>query len=345
MIIQALCTKLERQGTLTKEEFLTILEHITPEEQEILTAHARATNEARFEKKIYTRGLIEVSSYCKNDCYYCGLRRSNKMAVRYRLTKEDILKSASNGYAKGFRTFVLQGGEDGHFTDAILCDILQALKGTYPDCAITLSLGERSYESYRKLKEAGADRYLLRQETITSEHYAKLHPEEMTLATRVDCLNALKELGYQVGTGIMVGSPYQTMAHIASDLAFISTFRPHMVGIGPFLPHEDTPFGNQPKGSLALTLLILSLLRVMDRDLLLPATTALATLHPEGRQLGLLAGANVIMPNTSPQEVRKNYMLYNNKVAFGEEQLEESLFPLGYSLCSQRGDHNRRSSI
>ncbi len=340
-----LCTKLEQEGTLSQEEFLRILDHITPEEQGIITVRARAINEERFGKEIYTRGLIEVSSYCKNDCYYCGLRKSNKKAVRYRLTKEDILKSATNGYAKGFRTFVLQGGEDPYFTDEILCDILTTLKATYPDCAITLSLGERSYESYRKLKEAGADRYLLRQETIIPHHYSQLHPKEMTLEIRVECLRHLKELGYQVGTGIMVGSPYQTKEHIASDLAFISTFRPHMVGIGPFLPHEDTPFGDQPKGNLELTLLILSLLRIMDRDLLLPVTTALATLHPEGRQLGLLAGANVIMPNTSPQEVRKNYMLYNNKVAFGEELLEESLFPLGYSLCSRRGDHHRRKPI
>lgn len=345
MDILGLCHTLEREGMLSPEEFLFILDHVTPREQAVITARARAINEARFDKTIYTRGLIELSSYCKNDCYYCGLRRSNQRAIRYRLTRDEILSSAQHGYDRGFRTFVLQGGEDPYFTDTILCDILTSLKNRFPQCAITLSLGERSALSYGKLKAAGADRYLLRQETITSHHYSQLHPPEMSLETRVECLEQLKRLGYQVGTGMMVGSPHQTHRHLAADLSFIANFRPQMVGIGPFLPHSDTPFHGEAKGSLQLTLLLLSLLRIMDENLLLPATTALATLHPEGRKLGLLAGANVIMPNTSPLEVRKNYMLYNDKVAFGEELLEENLVSLGYALCRQRGDYKRRKPL
>lgn len=342
MEIIKLCEKLQEQGNLTKEEFLFILENITPQEQEVISCIAREITEKRFNKQIYTRGLIEISSYCKNDCYYCGLRRSNKKATRYRLTKEQILESAEIGKRQGFSTFVLQGGEDPYFTDEILCDIIENLKKNYPDCAVTLSLGERSYESYKKLKIAGADRYLLRQESIDKRHYGMLHPENMTIDTREQCLKDLKELEYQVGTGIMVGSPYQTNENIADDLCFIANFRPQMVGIGPFLPHKDTPFANQDKGNLEKTLLLLSLLRIIDKDLLLPATTALATLHIDGRKRGILAGANVIMPNVSPEDVRKNYMLYNNKVSFGEELLERDLTMLGYDLCHERGDYKRR---
>lgn len=334
-----LIEKLEKTLDLTAKEYTYILDNATDDDRQAIGDLARDITVKRFGKDIYGRALIELTSHCKNDCYYCGLRRSNERAERYRLTHEQVLDSAKAGYAQGYRTFVIQGGEDGYFTDDRLVPIVRDLRTQYPDCAITLSLGERPYASYKALKEAGANRYLLRQESITEAHYNQLHPQELRLENRVECLRNLKALGYQVGTGIMVGSPYQENHHIGADLAFIQEFRPHMVGIGPFLPHRDTPFGDCEKGSLEKTLLILSLLRLMSPDLLIPSTTALATLHPQGRELGILAGANVIMPNVSPSQVRKKYMLYDNKVSTGEGQLEKNLAEIDYSIAVHRGDH------
>ena len=288
--------------------------------------------------------MIELSSYCKNDCYYCGLRASNTEAKRYRLSKEDILESCAYGYNKGFRTFVLQGGEDPYFSDELLSNIIETIKNKYPECAITLSLGERSFQSYKELKRAGADRYLLRHETITPTHYTKLHPRQLSLDNRIECLHHLMELGFQVGTGIMVGSPFQTNDAIANDLVFIQKLRPHMIGIGPFLPHSSTPFRDKEKGSLSTTLLLISLCRLMDKTVLIPATTALCTLDTKGRELGILAGANVIMPNISPMSVRNKYMLYDNKVFTDEEKLEETLKAIGYSTSVARGDNRRHNN-
>jgi len=292
------------------------------------------------------RGLIEFTNYCKNDCLYCGLRAGNNKAERYRLSKQQILECCKAGHALGFRTFVLQGGEDPFFTDEILVEIVSEIREAYPDCAITLSLGERSYESYGRLRKAGADRYLMRHETANEEHYNTLHPENMLLANRKQCLFNLKELGYQVGCGFMVGSPNQTADHLVDDLCFIKELKPHMVGIGPFIPHSDTPFGGKQAGDLHLTLNLLAILRLMQPSLLLPATTALGTVDPNGRELGVLAGANVVMPNLSPVDVRKKYLLYDNKICTGDEAAEcvacmaRRILNTGYEIVVARGDYN-----
>ena len=336
--------KLEATRSLSLEEYRSIIEGFSPEISEYAAKKAVEKRKAVYGNDVYIRGLIEVSNICKNDCYYCGIRRSNKKCERYRLTKEDILGSAKQGYELGFRTFVLQGGEDAVFTDEFLADIIKSLKSNHPDCAITLSLGERSFESYKTLKAAGADRYLLRHETADKEHYEKLHPKEMSYQNRMDCLKNLKSLGYQVGCGFMVGSPYQTSLTLAKDLKFIETFAPAMCGIGPYLTHKDTPFKDMPSGSLELTLYLLSIIRLIDPGILLPATTALGTVHPKGREMGISAGANVVMPNLSPVRVRKKYELYDNKICTGEEAAECKLCltrriqSVGYQIVTHRGD-------
>lgn len=330
---------------LTKEEYTELLSFY--QEEEVLQYAfelARVRQRETFSNEVYTRGLIEISNICKNDCYYCGIRRSNRCAQRYRLSKEDILSCCKSGYELGFRTFVLQGGEDAYYTDERLVDIIQTIRMQYPDCAITLSLGERTKESYQRLYDAGAERYLLRHETASEEHYQKLHPKEMLLANRRQCLYNLREIGYQVGCGIMVGSPYQTMEHIAEDLLFMKDLNPHMVGIGPFIPQKDTPFGKEKQGSLELTLFLLAIIRLMLPKVLLPATTALGTIHPKGREKGILAGANVVMPNLSPATVRKKYALYDNKICTGDEAaecracLDNRMHSIGYKLVAARGD-------
>ena len=336
--------KLETTRSLSLEEYRLIIEGFSPEISEYAAKKAVEKRKSVYGNDVYIRGLIEVSNICKNDCYYCGIRRSNKKCERYRLTKEDILGSAKQGYELGFRTFVLQGGEDAVFTDEFLADIIKSLKSNHPDCAITLSLGERSFESYKTLKSAGADRYLLRHETADKEHYEKLHPKEMSYQNRMDCLKNLKSLGYQVGCGFMVGSPYQTSLTLAKDLKFIETFAPAMCGIGPYLTHKDTPFKDMPSGSLELTLYLLSIIRLIDPGILLPATTALGTVHPKGREMGISAGANVVMPNLSPVRVRKKYELYDNKICTGEEAAECKLCltrriqSVGYQIVTHRGD-------
>lgn len=296
---------------------------------------------------VYVRGLIEISNICRNDCLYCGIRRSNHSCVRYRLSPQEILECCEEGYSLGFRTFVLQGGEDGFYTDELLCELLRTIKTRFPDCAVTLSLGERGRESYKRLFDAGADRYLLRHETADVCHYQKLHPPSMSFEHRMNCLQDLKEIGYQVGCGFMVGSPFQTPETLAKDLKFIETFRPAMCGIGPFVPHHATPFAAYPQGSLALTLYLLSLIRLIAPDILLPATTALGTIHPMGREKGILAGANVVMPNLSPVAQRKKYELYDNKICTGEESaqcrscLSSRMHSIGYEVVVSRGDQKK----
>lgn len=340
-----LIDKLYKEGILKKEEFVSLLESFNESDREYAAELARNESKKHFKNKVYVRGLIEFSSYCKNDCLYCGLRRSNKNAERYRLTKEDILSCCKTGYELGFRTFVLQGGEDMFFTDDIVVDIVKSIKSEYPDCAITLSIGEKSKDSYKKYFEAGADRFLLRHETASKEHYEKLHPSSMSFDNRVNCLKNLKEIGYQTGCGFMVGSPYQTFESLAEDLLFIKELNPEMVGIGPFIPQKDTPFGNEEKGTLELTLFLLSLIRLMQKKVLLPATTALGTINPRGRELGILAGANVVMPNLSPVSVRKKYALYDNKICTGDEAAEcrvclaRRMNSIGYEVVAERGDY------
>ncbi len=343
--IQALIDKLEAESRLSREEWITLIEGRSPNLAEYLFEKARKWQHRYYGNNVFARGLIEFTNYCKNDCYYCGIRRSNKEAQRYRLTKEQIMECCQIGYPLGFRTFVLQGGEDGKFSQEELEDIVRTIKDNYPDCAVTLSIGERSYESYLGLFQAGADRYLLRHETAEGNHYSRLHPPELSAENRKQCLRHLKEIGYQTGTGFMVGSPGQTAAHLAQDMMFIRELEPHMVGIGPFIPHHGTPFAKEPGGTVELTLFLLGLLRVMLPGLLLPATTSLGTIDPKGREKGVQAGANVVMPNLSPTSVRKKYELYDNKICTGEEAaecrdcLEKRLGQIGYRLAVSRGDY------
>ena len=298
-------------------------------------------------KDIYIRGLIEISNHCKNNCYYCGIRRGNTKADRYRLSFEEIKGCIDYGYELGFRTFVLQGGEDVRFSDDFLAGIIRAVKDQYEDCAVTLSLGERSFESYKRLYDAGADRYLLRHETADREHYGRLHPDDMSFDNRIKCLNQLKEIGYQTGCGMMIGSPYQTVDHIMKDIRFIENLKPHMVGLGPFIPHKDTCFAGSKTGSAALTLRVLSLIRLMMPDVLLPSTTALETVLGDAHKTGIMAGCNVIMPNLSPGYAKERYILYNNKAGSGSEEaaglslLKQSMESIGYHIVSGRGDCKR----
>lgn len=337
--------KIEAQHSASKQEFVFLLKNITDSEREILRKKAQKSALSTFGNRVFIRGLIEFSSICKNDCYYCGLRRSNQNAVRYRLTKSQILDCCKTGYALGFRTFVLQGGEDGYFTDEVMADIVRTIKSAYPDCAITLSLGERGFDSFKTLFDAGADRYLLRHETANSEHYSRLHPAEMSLENRKKSLLWLKEIGYQTGAGFMVGSPYQTEEMLAEDLLFLKQLNPQMCGIGPFIPHKDTVFKDCASGSLELTLTLLSIVRLLLPDVLLPSTTALGTIDPKGREMGILHGANVVMPNLSPTEHRADYSLYDNKICTGDEAAEcikclsNRMSSVGYRIVTDRGDY------
>lgn len=340
-----LIEKLYQTGNLSDEELLEVIAMNDDEASALLRKYADEVRQRVYGKKVFLRGLIEISSYCKNNCLYCGIRCGNINAQRYRLDREDIMSCCENGYELGFRTFVLQGGEDPFFTDDFLVPVISGIREKYPDCAITLSLGERSRESYKKLKNAGADRYLLRHETASPELYSKLHPAGMTLKNRIDCLYELRELGYQVGAGFMVGAPFQTLRNIVEDLRFLQELKPHMIGIGPFIPHHDTPFSAAEGGSLQLTLRLLGIIRLMFPEVLLPATTALGTIAPDGRERGLQTGCNVVMPNLSPVMVRKKYDLYDNKISSGEEaaecrdSLEKKIISAGYFVSDERGDH------
>jgi len=342
--VKDIIEKLAREHKLSLEEYEYLLENRSAEAAELLAEYAVKERKKIYGNKVFIRGLIEISNICKNDCLYCGIRKSNTLCQRYRLTKDEILECCKEGYELGFRTFVLQGGEDGYYTDDVLCEIIREIKSFYPDCAVTLSLGERDRESYKRLYDAGADRYLLRHETADAGHYSKLHPEKMTLENRIACLKDLKEIGFQTGCGFMVGSPFQTNAHIAKDLKFIEQFQPDMCGIGPFIPHKDTPFKEKQAGTPEMTCFLLSIVRLIKPNILLPSTTALGTIDPVGREKGILAGANVVMPNLSPTSVRKKYMLYNDKVSDGAESaqskktLEEKMKSVGYEIAVARGD-------
>jgi biotin synthase len=343
--LNALIEKLEQGQALSRAEYLTVLENWRRVKAEDLSGKARAAREARYGRDVYLRGLIEFTNYCKNDCLYCGIRKSSRAARRYRLTPEQILDCCAAGYDLGFRTFVLQGGEDPYNTDAYIEGIVSSIHKKFPGCAITLSLGERPKESYERFFQAGAARYLLRHETADPAHYAKLHPTGMRLETRMRCLYDLREIGYQVGCGFMVGTPFQTAECLADDLYFIQNFSPEMVGIGPFIPHADTPFAKEKAGTLELTLFLLSIIRLILPEALLPATTALGTISPAGREKGVLAGANVIMPNLSPADAREKYLLYDGKICTGEEAAEcrycvqRRVESIGYRIATGRGDH------
>ena len=340
-----LADRLEAGSKLTDDELAAVLLCDAPGFDEYLAEKARRVRESYYGKDVYLRGLIEISNICRNNCYYCGIRCGNANAERYRLSKEQILSCCDIGYELGFRTFVLQGGEDPFYTDELIVSIISDIKEKYPDCAVTLSLGEFEKESYQKFFDAGADRYLLRHETADKNHYEMLHPAEMLFDHRMQCLRDLKEIGYQVGTGMMVGSPYQTTEHLVKDLRFLKEFKPEMVGMGPFIPHHDTQFANYKAGTVQMTVRLLAIIRLLLPDVLLPATTALGTIDPIGREKGLLAGANVIMPNLSPNDVREKYLLYDNKIISGDEAAEavrdmaKRIFSVGYEAVIARGDH------
>lgn len=342
--LEHLIQKLHTRHHLEKDEWIALIQGRTDALAAFVFSKARKVRHHYYGHDVYIRGLIEFTNYCKNDCYYCGIRKSNSNAERYRLTKDQTLGCCQAGYRLGFRTFVLQGGEDGWFTDERMICIVRAIKKEFPDCAVTLSIGERSRESYQALFDAGADRYLLRHETFNSHHYSMLHPAVLTAENRQNALWTLKEIGYQVGAGFMVGSPGQTAEYLAEDLLFLEKLQPHMVGIGPFIPHHDTPFAGETAGTLELTIFLLGLIRLLLPKVLLPATTALGTIAPDGRELGILAGANVIMPNLSPADVRENYSLYDNKLCTGAEaaearqELEERMRSIGYRIVTDRGD-------
>lgn len=340
----SLIEKLEKEHSLSFEEYEYLIENRNEEAALLLREKAQRVRKENYGNDVYIRGLIEIGNYCKNNCFYCGIRAGNRTCERYRLNEEEILSCCEQGYKLGFRTFVMQGGEDDYFSDERMCRIISEIKNRYPDCAVTLSLGEKSRESYQRLFDAGADRYLLRHETADKEHYEKLHPIGMSFENRMRCLNDLKEIGFQVGCGFMVGSPYQTNRHIAKDLKFIETFKPDMCGIGPFVPHRATPFSEYEQGTVELTCYLLSIIRLICPHILLPSTTALGTIDPNGREKGILSGANVVMPNLSPEEFRSKYELYNNKISTGAESAQQKnglagrMEKIGYKIVTARGD-------
>lgn len=348
MTNRELIDKLNREKTLTHEEWTQIFATYTQEDLEYATGLAHDITIERFGRKIYFRGIVEFTNICKNDCYYCGIRCSNANVQRYRLSEEDILSCCADGYAHGFRTFVLQGGEDPYFSAEVLCGIVSRIRKAYPDCAITLSVGELEREDYQALYDAGADRYLLRHETADPWHYSMLHPAAQTLENRMRCLRDLKDIGYQTGCGIMVGTPYQKPEHIATDMMFMRDLEPEMIGLGPFIPHHDTPFRDEARGSVDATLMVIAMCRIMLPDSLIPSTTALGTAETEGRQKGVLAGCNVVMPNLSPLSVRKKYMLYDGKsgtdmsAETGIRILRGQMEEIGYEVIVGRGDFEKR---
>ncbi len=341
-----LTDKLKTERDLSDEEFKFLWDkELSAEEEEYLYNAADEVRKRVYGNDVYLRGLIEFTNYCKNDCFYCGIRRSNKNAERYRLDESAIFDCCDKGYELGFRTFVLQGGEDPYYTDERICSLVSGIKAKYPDCAVTLSIGEKERASYQAYFDAGADRYLLRHETADIEHYKMLHPAELSAEHRQNCLYVLKDIGFQVGCGIMLGSPGQKTEHIIKDIRFMQDLKPHMIGIGPFIPHHDTPFADETPGTLKATLKLLAILRMLFPHVLLPATTALGTIHPLGREMGIKAGANVVMPNLSPAATREKYLLYDGKICTGDEAaecrhcMERRMESIGYRVVVSRGDY------
>lgn len=345
MIVLELIEKLQNTSTLAKDEYIYLIKNCNEEDAKVLFEKACAVRQKYYKKDVYVRGLIEFTNFCKNNCLYCGIRSQNQCVDRYRLSKSEILTCVDEGYTLGFRTFVLQGGEDLQYSTQDIGDLVCAIKKKYNDCAVTLSVGEREKEVYQYWFDCGADRYLLRHETATKEHYEKLHPVNLSFEHRIQCLYDLKEIGYQVGAGFMVGSPYQTIENLANDILFLKELQPHMIGIGPFIAQKDSPFSHMSNGTLEQTLWMLGILRLSFPKVLLPATTALGTIHPKGRELGILAGANVVMPNLSPVAVREKYQLYDNKICTGDESaqcracLSNRMESIGYHTVISRGDY------
>ncbi|MGL6114002.1 MAG: [FeFe] hydrogenase H-cluster radical SAM maturase HydE [Cetobacterium sp.] len=343
-MIKTIIDKLYKYNCLEKEEIIYLLKNLDEKSREYLINKAYSTRLKSYGKTVFLRGLIEVTNFCTKTCLYCGIRAENTNADRYRLTKEEIISSCENGYNLGYKTFVLQGGEDPFFTDEFLVELITEIKYKFPECAVTLSLGEKSYESYKKLYDAGADRYLLRHETANPKLYSSLHPK-MSFENRITCLKNLKKIGYQVGAGFLIGLPNQTIEDLAMDLLFLKNLKPHMVGIGPFIPQKDTPLRNEKGGDSYTTITLLSIIRLLLPDVLLPATTALGTIDSTGREKAFKAGANVIMPNLSPFECRAKYSLYDGKVFTDNEsaeekrKIEEKIKNAGFEPVMVRGDN------
>lgn len=347
MNYKELVNKLNNEGSLLPDEYMKLI-NIPEDQNEYLFECARKSQHESFGNHVFMRGLIELTNYCKNDCYYCGIGRSNENIKRYRLTVEEVLECCKVGHELGFRTFVIQGGEDPYYTDSMIEEMIIRMKEMYPENAITLSLGEREISTYKKWFNAGADRYLLRHESATESHYNKLHPSGMRLSTRLDCLKALKGIGYQTGAGFMVGSPFQTDEELVNDILFLEELKPEMIGIGPFISHKDTRFASFNNGSVEKTLVLIAILRLMNPNVLLPATTALGSASDDGRERGILAGANVVMPNITPKRLRKLYSLYDGKIntgadtAEGMDLLNNKINNIGYKLISHRGDYSEK---
>jgi biotin synthase len=344
-MIHQLIDTLSETGDLSESDLLYILEHLDVSSYKYLREKADQKRRRYYNDAVFMRGLIEFTNYCAQDCSYCGIRASNTHADRYRLTQEEILSCCVEGYQLGYRTFVLQGGEDPWFTDDRLCAIIEAIKARFTETAITVSVGERSRESYQRIFDAGADRYLLRHETASKQLYESLHPG-MSFEHRIQCLETLKDIGFQVGAGFMVGLPGQTDADLVMDLKFLQRIRPHMIGIGPFIPHSETPLGDSDGGTVEKTLIMVALTRLMIPGALMPATTAMGTLDPLGREKAIKAGANVVMPNLSPTDVRTKYEIYENKICTGDEAahcrscIQRRIESAGYTVDMSRGDHH-----
>ena len=336
--------KLNNTHSLSIEEYELLLNNISPEFMQLAAKYACDYQKQYYQNKVFIRGLVEFSNYCRNNCLYCGIRRDNKNCERYRLRIEEIIECANEGYDLGFRTVVLQAGEDFAYSDEDMCYIIREIKKSHPDMVITLSIGERDRASYEAYYQAGAGRFLLRHETANPALYARLHPKELSWEHRMNCLKDLKDIGYQVGAGFMVQSPGQTNYDLAMDLKFVEEFKPDMCGIGPFISHKDTPFAKENSGTLEMTLFLISLMRLIYPQMLIPATTALGTIDAKGREKGIQAGANVLMPNLSPVSVRKKYSLYDNKICTGEEAaecincLKGRVNSIGYEIITDPGN-------
>lgn len=276
---------------------------------------ADKTREEYVGDEVHLRGLIEFSNICKRQCKYCGLRCEDKFIDRYRISKENIISYAEHAVNMGYKTIVLQSGEDEYYNTDLMCEIIEGIKKL--GVALTLSIGEKTYEEYKAFKEAGADRYLIRIETTDKTLYNQMHPN-MDFDNRVRCLGDLGRLGYEVGTGCLVGLPNQTIESLADDILFFKEINADMVGIGPFIPHPHTPLKDSATGSFTLALKVMALTRILLKDINIPATTAMETLNPNGRIIALQSGANVVMPNVTTTEYRAKYEIYPNKICINE---------------------------
>lgn len=315
-----------------------ILEFLLERDSEPLFSLAQEKTQAVFGRRVFLRGIIEFSNYCQRDCLYCGLRQSNYSLARYRMRKEEIILLSQELIRKGIRTIVLQSGDDFFYSWRDIVRIIEGIKSILPTVALTLSLGERPFSDYREFRQAGADRYLLKHETHNWRLYRFFHPSQ-TLKQRIKTLDYLRQLGFQVGCGNIVGLPYQSREDLADDILFMQEFQPDMVGIGPFLPANNTPLAEFSPGSGELTFKVLALVRLCLPFVYLPATTALESLMPGvGQRQALEIAANVIMPSFTPLEYERLYSIYNNKAKISLEKAEATVISAGKVISWHRAD-------